>query len=209
MAKEWILNNVMNRFQLNFKRNVGATSENIRKCKPKTQKEWEDYYFKNVRSKDHIKELSERLYKEIKSTIKQEVEDVTKEDCFKYMKEMVIDRTYKGYMTEIDIIKEILEGNLKIDIKEAPDEWDRLFAVDFYIKIKDKYIGLQIKPEDIGTTLQIFAKERKLLFPQHKKFYDKYGGKVFVVYSIKQGDKKVIQNTEVIKEIMNEIKRIS
>ena len=40
MPKEWILNNVMNRFQLNFKRNVGPTSENIRKCEPKTIDEW-------------------------------------------------------------------------------------------------------------------------------------------------------------------------
>lgn len=29
MAKEWILNSVMNRFQLNFKKNVGPTSESI------------------------------------------------------------------------------------------------------------------------------------------------------------------------------------
>ncbi|MDR3049374.1 MAG: MjaI family restriction endonuclease [Elusimicrobiota bacterium] len=35
MAKEWILNSAMNRFQLNFKRNVGATSESIRKCSQK------------------------------------------------------------------------------------------------------------------------------------------------------------------------------
>ncbi len=35
MAKEWILNSAMNRFQLNFKRNVGAVSEEIRKCSPK------------------------------------------------------------------------------------------------------------------------------------------------------------------------------
>lgn len=32
MAKEWILNSAMNRFQLNFKRNVGPTSESIRQC---------------------------------------------------------------------------------------------------------------------------------------------------------------------------------
>ncbi len=57
MAKEWILNSVMNRFQLNFKRNVGATSESIRKCSPKTLDDWKDYYFKNVRSKEHIEEL--------------------------------------------------------------------------------------------------------------------------------------------------------
>lgn len=38
MAKEWILNSVMNRYQLNFKRNVGAISEAIRRCSPKTIK---------------------------------------------------------------------------------------------------------------------------------------------------------------------------
>ncbi|HQI39392.1 MAG TPA: MjaI family restriction endonuclease [Spirochaetota bacterium] len=46
MAKEWILNSVMNRFQLNFKRNVVPTSESIRKCAPKTIDEWREYYFK-------------------------------------------------------------------------------------------------------------------------------------------------------------------
>ena len=49
MAKEWILNSAMNRFQLNFKRNVGATSESIRKCEPRTIDEWKNYYFSNVR----------------------------------------------------------------------------------------------------------------------------------------------------------------
>ena len=35
MPKEWILNSAMNRFQLNYKRNVGATSQSIRECEPK------------------------------------------------------------------------------------------------------------------------------------------------------------------------------
>ena len=54
MAKEWILNSAKNRFQLNFKRKVGPTSESIRQCEPKTMDEWREYYFLNVRSKDHI-----------------------------------------------------------------------------------------------------------------------------------------------------------
>jgi len=62
MAKEWILNNVMNRFQLNFKRNVGATSENIRKCSPKPLDDWRKYYFDNVRNKEHIEELGKIIY---------------------------------------------------------------------------------------------------------------------------------------------------
>ena len=62
MAKEWILNSAMNRFQLNFKRNVGAVSEEIRKCAPKTIEGWEKYYFQNVRTKEHIEDLGRRLY---------------------------------------------------------------------------------------------------------------------------------------------------
>ena len=50
MAKEWILNSAMNRYQLNFKRNVGATSESIRQCAPKNMEEWKNYYYSNVRS---------------------------------------------------------------------------------------------------------------------------------------------------------------
>ena len=58
MPKEWILNSATNRFQLNFKRNVGAVSEAIRKCAPNTVEDRGEYYFKNVRSKEHIKRLS-------------------------------------------------------------------------------------------------------------------------------------------------------
>ena len=74
MAKEWILNNAMNRFQLNFKRNVGPTSESIRKYAPKTLEEWKEYYFNNVRSKEHIEELGGKLYIKITEVIQAEVE---------------------------------------------------------------------------------------------------------------------------------------
>ena len=43
MGKEWVLNSVMNRFQLNFKRNVGPTSKSIRECHPKIKEEWKEY----------------------------------------------------------------------------------------------------------------------------------------------------------------------
>ena len=74
MAKEWILNSAMNRFQLNFKRNVGPTSESIRQCEPKTLDEWREYYFNNVRPKEHIEELGKKLYVKITEVIQSEVE---------------------------------------------------------------------------------------------------------------------------------------
>lgn len=54
MAKEWILNSATNRFQFNFKRNVGAIVEAIRKCSPKDIADWEEYYYKNVYTKEHL-----------------------------------------------------------------------------------------------------------------------------------------------------------
>jgi len=104
MAKEWILNSGMNRFQLNFKRNVGAVSEEIRKCAPNNINDWKKYYFNNVRSKEHIEELGRKLYVKITEVISAEVEEITEEDCISYMYNMVIDRTYDGYMTEIKTI---------------------------------------------------------------------------------------------------------
>ena len=67
MAKEWVLNSATNRFQLNFKRNVGATSEAIRKCSPKSLEEWQKYYFENVRTQEQIVELGKKLYVKIKN----------------------------------------------------------------------------------------------------------------------------------------------
>lgn len=208
MAKEWILNNAMNRFQLNFKRNVGPTSESIRQCAPKTLNEWQNYYFKNVRSKEHIEELGKKLYIKITEVISAEVEDVTERDCINYMLQLVIDRTYDGYMTEIKTVYGQLEKELTVKIEPAPDEWDRLFNVDFFIEIQNKYIGIQIKPVNQGIQLSQIFKEKNLQARSHAAFTKKYGGKVFYVFSSKVEDRKEIRNKEVISEIRQEIERL-
>jgi hypothetical protein len=208
MAKEWILNSAMNRFQFNFKRNVGAVSEEIRKCSPKTIDDWREYYFKNVKSKDHIEDLGRRLYIKLSEVLAAEIEEVTEKDCIDYMFNMVIDRTFDGYMTEIKTIYGQLEQILNVKIQPAPDKWDRLFAVDFFIKIGEKYIGIQIKPAGGVSHISQIFKEHTIQEATHKKFTEEFGGKVFYVISIKEGDKKKIHNTEVIDEIKKEIERL-
>jgi predicted ATP-grasp superfamily ATP-dependent carboligase len=209
MAKEWILNSAMNRFQLNFKRNVGPTSESIRKCAPKTLSEWREYYFSHVKPEEHIVELGKKLYVKITEVIQAEVADVTEEDCIVYMKQLVIDRTFDGYITEIKTVYGQLEHILGLKIEPAPDEWDRLFNVDFFIKVGEKFIGLQIKPITFGggsVQLPEIFKEKSFQEETHRKFTKKFGGKVFYVYSYKSGEKKEIYNTEVIEEIRREIR---
>ncbi len=208
MAKEWILNSAMNRFQLNFKKNVGPTSESIRKCSPKTLEEWREYYFNHVKSKEHIEDLGKKLYVKITEVIQSEVADITEQDCIDYMTQLVIDRTFDGYITEIQTIYGQLQKILDVKIQPAPDEWDRLFNVDFFIQVGEKYIGLQIKPVKNGIQLPEIFKEYGLQAETHKNFTEVFGGKVFYLFSAKVGEKKEIQNKEVIDEIKQEIIRL-
>lgn len=204
MAKEWILNSAINRWGLQKKRMVGAVSDEIRKCSPKRVEEWEEYYFKNVYPKERLIEIGKELYVKITEVLQAEIDEITEEDCINYVINLVINRTFDGYITEKKTIYGQLQDILDVKIEPAPDKWDRLFNVDFFIKIKDKYIGLQIKPVGYPFITQIIN-ERKNQEATHKKFTAKYGGKVFYVISIKEGDKKKIYNKEVIKEIKEEI----
>ncbi len=199
----------MNRYQLNYKRNVGAVSEAIRKCSPRSLAEWEDYYYGNIRHRSHIDDLGRKLFVKITEVISAEVESVTEEECVAYMRELVINRTYDGYTTEIQTIHGQLAKMLSASIEPAPDDWDRGFNVDFFIKVGSRYIGLQIKPvSDIAMIPQIY-KERGIQQSTHEEFTKRYGGKVFYVFSAKVGGSKQIQNLEVVAEIKTEIERLS
>lgn len=208
MPKEWILNSATNRFQLNFKRNVGATSEAIRKCSPKSLQEWQEYYFNNIRTEEQIIDLGKKLYVKISEVLVAEINEISEEDCINYIRQLVIDRTYDGYVREITTIYEQLQEIIKEKIEPAPDKWDRLYNVDFYIKINDNYIGLQIKPVSQAPSIPEIYKEKEIQRKTHEEFKAKYGGDVFYLYSCKSGDKKIIVNIEVIDEIKKEITRL-
>lgn len=124
------------------------------------------------------------------------------------MKQLVIDRTYDGYVREIKTIYEQLQEIVKEKIEPAPDAWDRLYNVDFYIKINDNYIGFQTKPVSQVSSIPEIYKEKGIQHKTHEKFKAKYGGSVFYLFSCKSGDKKIIVNTEVIDEIKEEISRL-
>ncbi len=196
MPKEWILNSATNRFQLNFKRNVGPTSLNIRKCRPRSLKEWEEFYYESVFPKEHLINLGKKLYVKITEVLSAEIAEITEQDCVDYIINLVINRTYDGYVSEINTIYGQLERILDTKVHPASDEWDRLYNVDFYIQIKDKCIGLQIKPAGSVSHIPQIFKERNIQAETHKKFTEKFGGQVFYVISITEGKKKRIHNIE-------------
>ena len=105
--KEFILNYATNRWQLNFKRNVGALSDHIRLCSPVSVTDWENYYFTQVFPKSHLDELGGKLYENISCVLPHEnrfhpdlLNSITLEDCKDYIYQLVINKTFDGYIRE-------------------------------------------------------------------------------------------------------------
>lgn len=207
MAKEWILNQANMRWGLTKKNKVGPVSELIRKCSPKSLKDWEEYYYQNVYGKEHLEELGKKLHIKVTEICQAEIESITEEDCINFINNLVINRTYDGYQSEIQTVYGQLQQALNIKTDPAPDEWDRGYNVDFFIKVDDKYIGLQIKPAGYAYITQIIN-ELEFQKKTHERFTAKYGGKVFYIISVAEGKNKVIYNREVIEEIRKEIERL-
>lgn len=213
--RETLLNYGMNRWGLNKAYSVGPTSKLVRTCAPKTFEEWEEFYFANAVqkkrgglkvTKEYISELGRKLFIKLSEVVQNELESIQEEECIDYAYNLVLNRTYEGYRTEIDTVYGQLESILGVKIEPAPDEWDRTYGVDFFIQVGDAYIGLQIKSVT-GLALDHYQ-WGKMHEREHAKFTAKFGGKVFFVYSRKSGKKSKIDNPEIIEEIKKEIKRL-
>lgn len=213
---ETLLNYGMNRWGLNKASSIGKTSELIRRCAPKTYQDWVEFYFKEAEQKkkdgchvtaEYLINLGEKLYIKLSEVVSKELEEITLEECIDYVYNLVINRSFEGYQTEIKTVYGILERELDRSIKPAPDVWDRSFSVDFFIEVKhDVCIGIQIKPVT-GITLNEYQ-WIDMHKQNHARFTKQYHGQVFFVYSQKEGNKKVIVNKKVISEIKDEISRL-
>jgi len=231
MAKEWIigregrnlkfkretlLNYGLNRWGLNKAYSVGPTSELVRTCSPKSFEEWEDFYFANAVQKkrdglkvtrEYITDLGRKLYVKLSEVVQNELESVQEEECVDYAYNLVLNRTYEGYQTEVTTVYGQLESILEEKIEPAPDEWDRKYNVDFYIKVGGAFVGLQIKSVS-GLALDHYQWE-KMHEVNHAKFKENFGGQVFFVYSKKVGKKARIENVEeVVAQIKADIARL-
>lgn len=219
--KEKVLNYTSNAYQLTRPSKVGAVMALIRECQPKTFEEWQLYYFENAYTKTKIPikvtreiltELGERLYEKITEVVIPEwteaFRQITKQDCFDYVYEVTVPRTYDGFLTEKSVINDFLAKKFpEIIFEESDSDLDHSGDVDYIGKVGNKAFGIQIKPITGNSNFGNYKLTERMQ-ANFDAFEEKYGGKVFVVYSSKVGNKKEIQNKEVIDEINQEIIRL-
>ena len=189
----------------------------IRECQPKTFEQWEQWYFENAKTdgktplkitKESLEELGERLFVKIKEIVIPEwteaFNQLTLQDCVDYIFNLTINLTYDGFIRE----KSVIEDNLAkvfpdIRFEESDPELDHAGDIDYLGWIGDKAFGIQIKPVTAKANFGNYSATERMK-ASFTDFTEKYGGQVFIVFSI---DDK-IKNEEVIEKISNEIKRL-
>lgn len=159
-----------------------------------------------------LDELGEKLYAKITEVVIPEwtatFETLTLQDCKDYIYKVTIDRTYDGFLLEKSIVNDGLAKIFpEIEFEESDPELDHAGDIDYLGRVGDKYFGIQIKPITANANFGNY-KITERMSVSFQDFEEKYGGKVFVVFSTRTGDKKVIKNKEIVDEIRTEIERL-
>jgi len=221
--KEKVLNYTSNAYQLTRPNKVGAVMELIRECQPNTFEDWRVYYFTKAYTKSKknpikvtkkiLDELGNRLYEKITGVVIPEWTEafskITIQDCYDYIYEVTIPRTYDGFITEKSIINEVLAKVFPhIIFEESDSDLDHAGDIDYIGKVGSKAFGIQIKPITANSNFGNYKPSERMQ-TNFEDFEEKYGGRVFIVFSTKVNNKKEIQNKDVVLEITKEIERLT
>ena len=216
--KEKVLNYACQTYQLSRPNKVGTVMALIRECQPKSFEEWQKWYFKNANTdgktqskitKESLEELGERLYVKIKEIVIPEwteaFNQLTSQDCVDYIFNLTINRTYDGFIREKSVIEDNLAKEFpNVKFVESDPELDHAGDIDYLGWVDKKAFGIQIKPVTAKANFGNYSATERMR-ASFSDFTKKFGGQVFIVFSI---DDK-IKNEEVIGQIASEIKRLS
>ena len=216
--KEKVLNYATQTYQLSRPNKVGAVMALIRECQPKTIEEWEKWYFENAKTdgktpnkitKESLEELGERLYVKIKEIVIPEwteaFNQLTLQDCIDYIHNLTINRTFDGFIREKSVIEDNLVKSFpNVKFEESDPELDHAGDIDYLGWVGDKAFGIQIKPVTAKSNFGNYSATERMK-ASFDDFTKKFGGQVFVVFSI---DDK-IKNEEIVGQIAEEIKRLT
>ncbi|HPX58846.1 MAG TPA: MjaI family restriction endonuclease [Bacteroidales bacterium] len=217
--KEKVLNYATQTYQLSRPNKVGAVMALIRECQPSTIEEWEQWYFENAKTagknnfkitRESLKELGERLYEKITEVVipewKEAFNALTKEDCYNYIYNLTINRTYDGYLREKSVVNDGLSKIFPdVRFEESSADLNHAGDIDYlgYVT-EEKAFGIQIKPITAQSNFGNYSVSERMK-ASFENFKDDYQGNVIIVYSL---DGEIANKEEVIRQIKTEIKRL-
>jgi len=177
----------------------------------------EKWYFENAYTdgktpvkitKEILRELGERLHVKITEIVIPEWQEafrnLTLQDCVDYISNLTIQRTYDGFIREKSVITDNIAKKFpEIKFEESDPELDHAGDIDYLGHVGAKAFGIQIKPVTAKANFGNYSATERMK-ASFCDFEAKYGGKVFVVFSVDDE----IKNTEVLESIEKEITRL-
>lgn len=113
------------------------------------------------------------------------------------------------YIVEQSIIDDVLAKDFpNIIFEDSDTDLEHTGDVDYIGKVGNKGFGIQIRIVRANSNAHEFKPSERMQ-AAFESFEEKYGGKVFIIFSTKVGNKKVIQNKDVLTEIQKEIERLT
>ncbi len=216
--KEKVLNYATQTYQLSRPNKVGAVMALIRQCQPKTFEQWTEWYFENAHTdgknpskitKESLEELGERLYVKIKEIVIPEwteaFNQLSLQDCVDYIFNLTINRTFDGFVREKSVVEDNLAKKFpNVRFEESDPELDHAGDIDYLGWIGNKAFGIQIKPVTSKANFGNYSSSQRMK-GSFDDFTQKFGGKVFIVFS----EEEKIKNEEVLDQIFLEIEQLS
>jgi hypothetical protein len=130
---------------------------------------------------------------------------LTLQDCIDYIFNLTINRTFDGFLREKSVVNDGLAKIFpNVMFEESDPELDHTGDIDYIAKVGGKAFGIQIKPVTARANFGNYSPTERMK-ASFADFEDKFGGKVFVVFSL-DGE---ISNKEIVKEIQSEIERLN
>jgi len=123
--------------------------------------------------------------------------------------ETVRQELYDRFANETSIVNDVLAKVFpEVIFEECDTDLDHTCDVDYIGKVGTKAFGIQLKPITANANFGNYKPSERMQ-ANFESFEEKYGGKVFIIFSTKVKNKKEIQNKDVIAEIAKEIERLT
>ena len=148
------------------------------------------------------------MHDKLKCLLTKALQKIRVQDCLDYIYGVTVVGTCDGFLLGKSVINDSLAKRFPdVEFEEPESNLDHVCDIDYIGKVGGKSFEIQIKPITANANFGDY-KISDRMSASFQDFEKKYGGKVFIIFSTRAGNKKDVVNKDIIKKIENEINRL-
>ncbi|MCL5991956.1 MAG: MjaI family restriction endonuclease [Bacteroidetes bacterium] len=149
--------------------------------------------------------LGKVLHKRLINELKTNLYDFSEQECINYIHNITSFSKLAGYIRQNSAIYDNLAKLFPtLNLEEIEPEYEHSLDIDYTARVGNNSIGFQIKPITAKYSFANYSPTERMK-AGFKEFKEKFGGNVFIIFSL-DGE---IGNEDIITEIQSEIERLS